>query len=286
VTPTEILTNLGLNQLEAEIYAYLLRSEPSTAYRIAQAIGKQTANVYKAVEMLARRGAVMIEEGESRLVRAVPAREFLRHAEREFLERTKAAGEVLGALHHPTFDERVYRIESVAEALERARIMLESEAKKLAVVDAFPRAWEAIAASASKAIARGVELHVQTYAPVEIEGASAHVVAAPGDAVLDYWRCEQLNIIVDGRQHLLALFSPELDRVYQVFWSHSLYVSSLLHGGFLGEQTIHKLLHMLEEKRSPAAIRRAIRAHRFFLSSDVPGQKELLARFRGGNKPS
>lgn len=281
MTPAEILTDLGLNQLEAEVYTHLLSSEPATAYRIAQSIGKQTANVYKAVETLARRGAVMIEEGGSRAVRAVPVREFLRHTEREFLERTKTAAEVLSTFHRPSFDERVYRIESVAEALEKARWLLEKEATKVAVVDAFPRAYAAIAASVAKAIKRGVAVHVQTYEPVEIRGGASHIVAAPGQEVLDFWRCEQLNVVADGRQHLLGLFSADLERIYQVFWSQSLYVSSLLHGGMLAEQTIHKLLRMLDEKRSPTAIARAIRAHRFFLNSDVPGQKELLARFRG-----
>lgn len=284
MTPTEILTDLGLNQLEAEIYTHLLQSEPSTAYRIAQSIGKQTANVYKAVEMLARRGAVMLEEGENRLVRAVPIREFLKHTEREFLERTKAAAATLAALHRPTFDERVYRIESVAEALEKARWMLEKDAMKIAVVDVFPRTYDAIAGSVAKAIKRGIAVHVQTYAPVTIAGAASHVVAGPGQEVLDFWQCEQLNVVIDGRQHLLALFSPDLEQAYQVFWSQSLYVSSLLHGGLNAELTIHKLLRMLDEKRSPTAVAKAIRAHRFFLNSDIPGQKELLARFAGETK--
>lgn len=282
----EILTNLGFNQLEAEIYTHLLQNEPSTAYRIAQAIGKQTANVYKAVDMLARRGAVMVEEGENRVVRAVPAREFLRHTEREFMAQTKKAAEALEALHQPSFDERVYRIESVNEAIEKARWMLEKEATKVAVVDAFPRAYAAIATAVQKAIKRGVEVHVQTYESVTIDGAASHVVAGPGAKVLEFWRSEQLNVIVDGRENLVALLSPDLNRVYQAFWSRSLYLSTLLHGGTTAEQTIHKLLQMLDEKRSPAAIARAIRAHRFFLSSEIPGQKELMRRFTGPEKKS
>src|SRR5215211_4221477 len=74
------------------------------------------------------------------------------------------------------------------------------EATKVAVVDAFPRAYAAIAGSVAKAIKRGVAVHVQTYEAVEIRGAASHVVAGPGQAVLDFWRCEQLNVIVDGRQ--------------------------------------------------------------------------------------
>jgi hypothetical protein len=131
-----------------------------------------------------------------------------------------------------------------------------------------------------------VAVHVQTYEPAEIPGAASHVVAGPGSQVLEFWRSEQLNVVIDGRQHLLALLSPDLGQVYQAFWSQSLYVSSLLHGGMSSEQTIHKLLQMLDDERTPAELADAIRAHRFFLNSDIPGQKELLARFAGDTKPS
>jgi sugar-specific transcriptional regulator TrmB len=50
----ELLRQIGLNQLEAEVYAFLLPSEPMTAYAIGTALGKPTANVYKAIERLAR----------------------------------------------------------------------------------------------------------------------------------------------------------------------------------------------------------------------------------------
>lgn len=53
----ELLRQLGLNQLEAEVYAFLLPNEPMTAYAIGTALGKPTANVYKAIEHLARLGA-------------------------------------------------------------------------------------------------------------------------------------------------------------------------------------------------------------------------------------
>ena len=79
-----LLMTLGLNQLEAETYLYLLTHDLQTGYRIGQALGKPSANVYKALEALARKGAVMIEEGESRTCRAIPMTEFLSHLEASF----------------------------------------------------------------------------------------------------------------------------------------------------------------------------------------------------------
>ena len=69
----ELLHSLGLNRLEAEVYTFLLEQpEPVTAYRAGRALGRPTANVYKAIEALARKGAVVIDEGSTRLCRPSP----------------------------------------------------------------------------------------------------------------------------------------------------------------------------------------------------------------------
>ena len=73
----EVLSELGFTNLEAEIYAFLLQESPVTGYRIAQAIGKPAANTYKAIQTLELKGAVIVDEGSSRMCRAVSADELL-----------------------------------------------------------------------------------------------------------------------------------------------------------------------------------------------------------------
>jgi sugar-specific transcriptional regulator TrmB len=273
-TATETLTSLGLNDLEAEIYVHLLQHEPMTAYRVAQSLGRQTANVYKAVESLARRGAVLIEEGESRVCRAVPVREFIRHTERDYLARTKAASEALAELHRPSFDERVYRVESVAQLFEQAATMLQA-ARTVAVVDAFPAAAARVRPFVEKAIRRGVKVYVQAYDAVTVEGAIA-VVPPAAERSLEYWQSEQLNIVVDGEQCLLALLTRSLDSIHQAFWSNSPYLAALLHSGLTAEHTLHRLAGARGER----AMRRVLGEHRFFLHDELPGSRALLARFQ------
>ena len=53
------LESLGLTQIEALAYAYLVANPSSTGYRVARGIGKPTANVYRALESLGRKGAVL-----------------------------------------------------------------------------------------------------------------------------------------------------------------------------------------------------------------------------------
>jgi HTH-type transcriptional regulator, sugar sensing transcriptional regulator len=272
------LVELGLNELEAQVYLFLLSNRPMTAYGVARQIGKATANTYKAIESLARRGAVLVEDGENRQCRAVPAREFMAHLERTFSERTRATEATLASLQVETHDERVYKVESVPQLLERARQMIAERAERLITVDAFPKALERIAPSLRNAASRGISVYVQSYAPIKIEG--AHVIVAPrGREAEAYWNSQQLNLVIDGREALIALLDNEFTQIHQALWSNSLYLSCLLHAGMTSEQTVHRLLEARTARDSTRRINAVLDEHRFFLNSDVPGQIELLARF-------
>src|SRR5580704_2378142 len=106
------LAELGFTNLEAEIYAFLLQESPATGYRIAQAIGKPAANTYKAIQTLEQKGAVIVEDGTSRMCRAVSSDELLSRMTREFELRRSSAQSTLSALNHPSVDERIYQIRS------------------------------------------------------------------------------------------------------------------------------------------------------------------------------
>jgi sugar-specific transcriptional regulator TrmB len=271
-----LLRELGLNQLEAEVYAFMLSNEPATAYGIGKALGRPTANVYKAIERLELIGAVLVEEGSTRRCRAVPVGELIRHVERRFLETSRAAHEALVALERPSCDEGVYRISSVAEVMEKGREMLE-RAGEVVVADMFPRALEAMTPSLEAAAHRGVEVVVEAYGQAEIQGAD--VVTVPdGARSVRAWRCEQLNLVVDGREHLLALLSEDLDEVYQAVWSSSVYLSCLHHSGRMSEITIIRLMNQLETG-SGGRLEQTLRRHPFFRDSVVPGHQELVRRF-------
>ena len=75
--PVAALLDLGFTKTEARVFCELTRLGPSTGYRLAKAVGKATANTYAALETLAQKGAVLIDEGESRAWRAVPAAELI-----------------------------------------------------------------------------------------------------------------------------------------------------------------------------------------------------------------
>ena len=278
-TAIEALTALGLNELEAEVYEHLLTTEPMTAYRAGKALGRPTANVYKAVEALARAGAVLIEEGENRLCCAVPAEEFLAHRRRALLADVERAAAVLPRGVRETSDQSIYRIDSAPLALERARTML-VRCTRIAVVDAFPEPLREIQPVLRDVAARGVEVHLLCYEPVSIPGVRVTCMPSPvREDVLRFWRSHQLNLVTDAMTALVALFDQDLERVHQAVWTESLYLASILHAGMMREHAVHELASVQDAPDALERMREILARQSYFHNTDVPGQRKLLAQF-------
>ena len=164
-----ILTSLGLNQLEAEVYCDLLAQGPATGYGIGKRLGKATANVYKAVDSLTERGAVVVEDGgRNRLCRALPAGQFLGNLEASYQTKTEQARQALAGLELQTAaDDRIYRFESAAAVINQAKRML-TECKQIAVLDIFPKVLKAIRPELLQLAEQGKQVYVQAYAPADL----------------------------------------------------------------------------------------------------------------------
>lgn len=276
----DALMAVGLNQLEAEVYTLLVSHEPITAYRIGQLLRKPTANIYKSVESLADKGAVLIEEGTARRCRAVPPGEFLRQLERSFVQKTRQVAETVVDAKLPLRDESIYQLQSVPMLLERCRSMLD-RCTTIAVIDAFPKPFEAIRDAVTQAIARGVEVFVQLYQPADIAGEHV-VVAYESPEILAHWNSQQLNVVVDGAELLLGLMSQDMTAIYQAVWSESLYLSCIMHAGLMREHTVHRVMAALDSTKPDEEVRRILLHQKFFHTSAVPGQQALFQRFTSG----
>lgn len=268
----EILRELGLNQLEAEVYMFALGQQPMTAYGLAKGVGKPQANVYKAVEVLARKGALLVEDGGARTCRTVPFADWVQRAERDFAEFAKLAMQRMGEVQAVQIDERVYRLETVAQIYHQAREMIQ-RARSVVVVDAFPLPLQRLVEPLELAAQRAA-VHVEAYEPVVIDGANVVVVSAGvGAKSRRAWRAHQLNLVVDGRESLMALIGMDGETVLQAYWSNSLYLSCLHHAGRLCEQTLLRIA------ADPGQAARILDEHPFFYRANVPGHKELVKRY-------
>lgn len=270
------LHNLGLNQLEADVYVALLRAaEPQTAYRLGQTLGRPTANVYKAIAVLQEKGAVTVEEGQKRMCTAVPIDEFVGHVQREMSKLAQTARDAVAGLEVESNHARVFQIPTVSAVLERAARMLEV-AEEVAVLDVFPGPLAELKDEVRAATDRGVKLFLQVYSPYRLKGAKV-VQCSQADEVLDHWKSQQLNLVVDGRETLLALMNRSLSVVHQAIWSNSLYLSCMMHAGFMREHTFHTIVRQRDRHELPSWLNRIVDDELFFHTAKIPGQLDLFA---------
>lgn len=230
------LTFLGFSEIEALVYCFLLEESPATGYRVSHGIGKPTANTYKAIAALALRGAIVIDDSESRLCRAVPPDELLDRLDRDFGAKKRAAAGELAKIKPAEGDDRVYYLTSVEQVIERARGMLRA-ARDAALLELFPRTVPLIAADLEATAKRGVKVALKAYEPVTIKGV---IVAASSEAqrVLSVWPGQQISIAVDGEQFLTALLSQDVSSVHQALWSNSTFLSCFYYNALNVEQVL------------------------------------------------
>ncbi|HOP03316.1 MAG TPA: helix-turn-helix domain-containing protein [Tenuifilaceae bacterium] len=269
----DLLFDLGLNRLETDVYLFLLTNSPTTAYGIGKGISKPTANIYKAIDSLSSKGAVVVEDNKSKICKAVAPDEFIAQYQKNLLSKTEAAKELLSNLKPQPSDERSYTIDSVSLVFERFEQMM-ARCKTIAVVDAFPLALQRVVGAIEDASRRGVSVFVEAYSKIEIEGADVALVPV-GDKALDHWQSQQLNLVIDGEEHLISLMDNDLKKVKHAIWSNNTYMSCMLHAGFMREQTLMKIMQAENKPNFERKVRAILRKQKFFYNSEIPGFSKL-----------
>jgi len=270
----ESLKELGFNQLEAEVYLHLLTNEQMTAYKVGKSINKPTANVYKAIDALSKKGAVLIESNKSKICKAVSPNEFLKHYEKNLIAKTKQTKQLLNNLEIDYYDEKTYTIESVPLVLERFSNMME-KVKVIAVIDIFPNALKKVLPDIKSAIKRGVAVYIQVYKPITIKGADI-AYNAINDKALNHWKSEQINLIIDGEEYITALLNKDLSKTIQANWSNNYYMACILHAGRMHEQTIIKINAKKGSENYEKEVTQLLEKQKYFYNSEIPGFDKLF----------
>jgi sugar-specific transcriptional regulator TrmB len=278
---TQALVSLGFNALEASVYAFLLRESPVTGYRVAQALGKPVANTYKAIESLANKGAVIVndgvDDGSNRLCRPVSPKELLGQMERDFHARQSRAAEALARVHRETCDDGVYQLKSVEQVMERSRAMLD-RCTRIALLDVFPGALVGLRCDIERTAARGIDVALKVYKPAEIAGVQM-AVHPYGQRTLKRWPGQWLNLVIDGSEHLLAYLTADGEDVHQAVWSRSPFLSWVYHGAIWSEIVLGQLNNILAARGSLDDIRNVLTKHQAAIEAGIPGRRKLSRRF-------
>ncbi|HTA39478.1 MAG TPA: helix-turn-helix domain-containing protein [Candidatus Acidoferrales bacterium] len=267
------LEALGFTPLESATYVELLRAGAQSGYRVAQSIGKAGANTYKALEALETRGAVVCEDGETRLYRAVPFDELAAMLSSEFAQRAQRASRALASVGRDAGDERVYRLSRPAQVYERARAMID-RTESFLLIDAFPQALDELRESIEAAAARGVDAIVHAYAPHELAG--VRVIEAPrGAEVRARWPGAWLNVSADASEALNAYVLDD-ERTHGT-WTQSAYMAWVLYCGAASETGLTHLAE-LAVRRPDMPLADALKTLDDIVRLDPPGRAPLYER--------
>lgn len=285
----DLLQSLGFTALEAAVYRELVGHSPATGYRVAQQIGRPIANTYKAIETLAAKGAVVVDDdGEHRTCRAVAPDELFGRLSRSFGERCEAARQSLALLHEPAQDNRVYHLKSREQVISKARAMLEG-ARSSVLLDLFPGPLEALRGPIEAAGARGVRVAALLYAPAEVAG--VRTVVAPWSEALEAWPGDQVIVVADAREHLVAVLergwkaSRQGGGVVQGLWSPSLLLSMAQHDGLVAQLIAHHLDALLARGADAAEIARERAQLRRYSVVHTPGYEQIAGAKRATPEP-
>ena len=275
-TAIDALLAFDFTEIEARIYCFLLEESPATGYRISHAIGKAAANTYKALTALERKGAIIVESGENRLCRATPPDELLAALSKGFESNRDRAKAELAALNLQTEDHRVYQLTTVEQVFARAQAMLES-AEEIAIFDIMPGPAQRLEAGVLAARKRDVEIMAVLYEANEVFNTETCLVTPSADRVRSIWPGQQLNLVVDARQTLMAFLSEDCTRVIQAVWTNSSYLSLLNYNFMSSEATA---LHYRSIAPEPVGEKNAF-WHLSLTQSKPPGLVDFLSVHAG-----
>jgi len=264
--PVYSLAQLGFTNLEAEIYAFLVSESPATGYRIAQAIGKPAANTYKAIQTLERKGAVVVEDGVSRQCRAVPVDELLGRIGREFQTHRDLASKALKELGQSKPDDRTYQIRSLDGVLERTRQML-ADAKAVVLASGPEFVIGELRQEVVAAVTRGVDVVIRSTSDEGL--GQAEFVPADGSDGSDW---AELQVVVDGQQHLVAFVSHDGGLIHAL-WSQNTLLSLIHHRGLSAELNLAQVATKIRDEAGQKRLLRSLGQHR--LAEQTPGFKAL-----------
>lgn len=207
MTAVRRLQDLNFSEYEAKAYVALVRSNPATGYQVSKELGVPRSMIYEVLNKLVARGAAVSSPAErTTLYAPVRPDELLDRLRHEFEAQLDAARHALASLSVAQQMDYVWNIEGSENILAKARDMIDS-AETQVHVGMLPETLPAMRGSLLRAVERGVEVIVNTTAPVSLP--DARVVVTP--LVLDdvgQLGTQGLMLTSDGAQ---ALVSQRLD---------------------------------------------------------------------------
>jgi sugar-specific transcriptional regulator TrmB len=265
------LMALGFTRLESEIYTFLLVHSPATGYKIAKNLGKPVANTYKAVESLANKGALFVDEGESRICRAVPADELLGQIKGDFEDRSKRAEDSLFKIKALPDDSRVYQLYTRKQVIERTKRIING-AEHLLLMDLFPNELGELEEAVKDAVERGVTVRIITYANLKVKGAEVFI-SPYAEYMMEHYPGFYMNVVSDSWDYIQAFIADSGD-ILQSVWGSNPYLAVITCSGLVYEFYSSEIVTALKNEVSAEEMLKIAKDKQYLL--EMP--EEVMAR--------
>jgi len=122
---------------------------------------------------------------------------------------------------------------------------------------------------------RGLKIALTVYKPVSIPGID--IVLEPRyEEILKRWPGEWLNMVVDGKEHLIALLGSDGQGIHHALWSGNVYLSWIYHSAVSAALIGTVLSKLVEEGASLPQLRKNLHHFRKFLAGEATGYRTLM----------
>lgn len=238
----ERLQDLGFSEYEAKAYVALLQSNPASGYQVSKESSVPRSMIYEVLNKLIARGAVLSSMAErTTLYMPMAPDELLDGLRHEFEEQLDSARRALATVSAPPRMDYVWNIEGGDNILAKARDMIEN-AENQVHIGLLPETLPNLRVSLERAAQRGVEIIVNTTAPVQLDG--ARVVVTP--LVLDdvgQLGTQGLMLTTDSAQ---ALVSQRLDSTdAKAAWTANPLIAFVIEQHMRTDMVIPRLFELL-----------------------------------------
>jgi sugar-specific transcriptional regulator TrmB len=258
-----LLGNVGFSGLETDVYMALLKEPGASGYRVAQMVGKQAANIYKALDSLRTKGAVLADEStRPTMYVALPIREYM-DAKRRDIEalQTQIEHEMEDVAASPAHGG-IFELSSIAQVYERCRDLLRN-AKTVVLLNVDARPLEELRSELNAAADRGVRVLIKTRAPVPGQ--------PPGPEAA---RGEELAIAVDFKEYVQAFLKSDGSGVEEAIWVRHPHLANQVCWLFQSDFTLTRVRVMVQAGKEVKEIGREM--HRLTRMVEVQAPSEML----------
>jgi len=225
-----LLRKMGLSELEAKVYIWLLENHRSTGYKIAMQIGKPVANTYKALKSLEKKGAVVCDNSSNKIYfDTIPVEEFLNKIEKEFSNQRKKIIEEVNNLDVQQDPIGIYELQSQELVYEKAKSMINT-AENTLLIDCFPAPMKNIKEHFTKERTKEISIYVKNYSGEDIDNVNqikATNAGLPYDVLDGQW----MVVLKDTSESLIALFNKDGSELNHCLWIKDPFISFVLFNG-------------------------------------------------------